>query len=414
MMKTHQAFLILRQLILTALIAAVGACSFKKNPAKDIQQVFILQEKETLKKDPTLEEIISQEDENRALEELSKIRISNINEIKTADGSLLDTTIKFEKKNILNYLLIQGHSPFLLGETSQSKLTYSDEFNKIIVDAQKDRFMGILREYSNEDDYQNFKKAIIRNKMGFAGCQNFINFLMNLKYSHQEKGNPGAYYRVLTSIPTEDVIKRVLTETECSNLTKRFSTEKISEWLSNEILVQFTNNFSDSKFFEFISTLGNGNSIVVNLANNKRVTGPSLIKLNPMLLLMLKRPCFNSHESFASWLTLFKKHINKDRSFYTITYSFKEDFSETDGEIHCEGDHEYCSTYYKNNSNLTLTYGLLFPALQYDDILYSKILGSLADDSLSKEASKLKKEICASPEEFEDGPSSSENAQEDR
>nr|WP_295901099.1 hypothetical protein [uncultured Bdellovibrio sp.] len=386
----------MRQLILTALIIAVGACSFKKDPEKNQRPLILIQEKEVSKKKLTLEEIISQENEEKALKELSEIRFTKISDIKTTDGSLIDTAIKFDKKNILNYLLIQGHSPFIMTEATYNKLSYSDELNKIIGDAQRDRFIGILRNYSSEEEQTKFKSSVTSNRLGFIGCQNFINFLMNLKYSHPEKGNPGYYYEVLKSIHNEEMIKTVLKETECSSLSNKFSSEKLSEWLANEILDQFRNNFSSSEFFEFISSLGPAKALSINLANNNRIPGPALLKIDPMLLLMVKKSCFDNEELFLKWISLIKKHVDRGDATYSFRYVFPDELSENEKANSCEGDPEYCSSFHENANNMTYAYGLLFKAQHYDDILYSTIWTNLSEEPLTEEAAKIKKEVCKS------------------
>lgn len=81
-MNKRQLFLILRQCTLAAVLLAVSACSFKKDPEKPAPEVVVLQEQDKLVAQPLA--VVSSMSEEAFIDKIKEQPMSYLEAIKTA------------------------------------------------------------------------------------------------------------------------------------------------------------------------------------------------------------------------------------------------------------------------------------------------------------------------------------------
>lgn len=381
----------------------MAACSFKKDPNNGKSQIVLVQQKNELIKEKTIEEIIAGDDEDLVIQELSKNKSSNF---KTPDGkSLLDLAIKYEKVKVITYLLLQGQSPFGISEESHSKLEYTESLKEILTKAQDDTILDVIRVYPAKSQLsfvpniearslEKFDKRIIANQLGLRGCQKLVERLIDFKFFAKKNQNTGAYYGAFSGIEVQDAVRHIISETQCSDYKKKFSIDMISKWLGFEILSQYQNNFTSIDFSKFLISMG-ASSIDMNVPNSSRLSNfdASYVKINPVSLLMLKSVCFVDEGLFREWLDLIKKFNIKNDEEYIGAYLFPEDWINSQA---CAGDRINCLKNKENGQSLYYVYKILNPATGYSlDSFVTSFSNMNRYSSLTDgDAYSLKSEIC--------------------
>ncbi|WP_413943446.1 hypothetical protein [Bdellovibrio sp. HCB-162] len=388
----------MRQLILTALIIAVGACSFKKDPEKnDSVKPTVINQQDKVPS-INLESIITQSDSKKAIEELSKIKIENINGKNTSDGTLLDTAIRLEKIDLINYLVLRGSNAFQLSEESYKKMEHNQSINDAFASLHKDIFFNILNRFPSNDgieesDYDDYDKALSAEKMGPIGCLKYIDFLMNIKFFWRKPTGAGIYYEGATTKNIESVVLRTLNVSECSQYKKQFNLIKVSEWISNEFIHQFYQDFESSDFIKFLLTLPKERFLKITITNSFDDQLPRQLRIDPLAFIVVKKPCMEE-ENFNSWYGIFNK-LEKGGYNYSDTFQYK-----TDEEIKSCSEDEFCSDPDGNWSTLTAVFNGLLKKNEDDLSTYERYVSSMnnAEDELNEDdlaaRKKIKKLVC--------------------
>jgi hypothetical protein len=289
MFKTPSPILI----CLTAAIVMMGvsACSFKKNPNQKSNLTGAL-EKNTVGPEYSIEVLFNEKDEQKIIGELITNFSKYEKDAAQSNGTILDAAIKYEKYDVVNYLVIdRGVSPFDISQNIYNILVFKPVYSDFINAHQTNKLIEIL---NNKND---LRSEVEINKLGQVGCQRFAQFLINEKYNHIKSKDSSTYWEVFKTLNIDDTFKVVLSDSDCSNYVEKFSAETIKSWMTAEFLFQFQHNFSSPRFLKYLASLNNEvkkNSITfivpsINLSNEG--SGTINVLFEPRTAFELKRLC---------------------------------------------------------------------------------------------------------------------------
>lgn len=287
---------ILYYLAIAFAIIAMSACSFKKNPSQNnSQRDSIASGNGAALVTFSTEELFNEKDEDKIIAELVENFAKYEQYASQSNESVLDAAIKYEKYEVVNYLIIdRGLSPFEISQNTYNTLTFKQSYSDFIGAHQSDRLIAILNNKNHLRDEVN------ANKLGQVGCQRFAEFLIKEKYNHKKSKDDSTYWGILKTLNIDETFKAVLTETDCSNYTKSFSTNVIKSWMTAEFLFQFQHNFKSPNFLKYLSTLNTdiqNNAITFIIpAINRAYAGLGTINIEfePKTAFELKRRCMKN------------------------------------------------------------------------------------------------------------------------
>ncbi|UXR65242.1 hypothetical protein EZJ49_03130 [Bdellovibrio bacteriovorus] len=376
--------------ILTLLLLATGGCSFKKNPASGHAQVIVVEEKARPLVLPSIEEIIAGEDEEAAIEQLAERKSEVDGLAKNTSASAIDFAIKYKKTKILSYLLISGHSPFVLNQDSREKIGYDQELNSLIKSAQKESFDDIIA--SHRQGLAVFYARLEEYQLGPGGCEDLADTLVKSIYT--------------AGASTQSVFLEVVNSKVCSPYKDRFSLEKISEWISFEYFYQFQSAFKDTSFLATLMTLKKLTTISIMVPaggwhSDQMGLISSHVEVSPVTMLMLKKPCFQNDTSFDKWLDVATRLINPEVGAYSYPYVFSEGLNGA-GQ-YCGEEKKYCSENDENIASMWALFRYQFPDVrlskaQFQELYSGRSLDSSSTGLSQADGEKFRAELCSLPE----------------
>lgn len=386
------------------LLAVTSSCAFKKNPNADKGGAIVVERAEA-KALPTIEELISSEDEDKVIELLTERKDEVQRLAESSQVNPMDLAIKYEKPNILSYLLVLGHSPFGISSKSYEKLSSNATWSSLIASAQEDAFLDILRHYPqrlsdvvpSDSSFELFRELIDRYRLGSKGCERFSDYLMDLGYLQEKPSLPGAYYEVFERVNTKKVFRDLLSQSSCSKEVAGFSISLVAKWISLEIYEQLNSSFSSSDFLSFLVSLKKTPHVDLAVApvrshSSRASYRPQVAKVSPLSFLMLKKPCLDVAE-FRMWFEIVKQISQFDKESYAYAYKLPTDA--TDAE--CVGDREYCYQNYENLRNLHTVFEYMYPGYSISDTEFIRLFRDRTSDEirLYKQQGDIKKRLTA-------------------
>ncbi|WP_374035859.1 hypothetical protein ACES2I_05325 [Bdellovibrio bacteriovorus] len=393
--------------LLCLLLIATGGCSFKKDPANGKgAPVTLIEEMALPEHVASLDEVIAGDDEEKTIEALVQRKEELAALSRGGAVSALDLAIKHGKQKVAQFLLISGHSPFVLNQESREKLTYDAAMGKLIESAQLDGMMDILRSYPRklhngivpDTSMQKFRDRIDEYKIGYRGCEMFANLLMEREYLSRELVHPGLYYEVFSQLNYREAFNNLLTDTSCANETSRFSTELINSWIGYEYLYQFQSSFKSIAFIKFLVGMRKGASLsIVVPADGWHQDNLGLISsqvnVSPLALLMLKKVCFANEGQLDEWVSL----VNELQSGQDHSYPYFMGEKKPDSSVPCYGEEKYCSHDRANVANLHSIFRYMNPGTKIQqDTFYSMYTGERRE-FMAMTFDEFKTQICTEP-----------------
>src|SRR5690606_10797183 len=129
----------------------------------------------------------------------------------------------------------------------------------------------------------------------------------------------GLYYQGAFTKNAELAAFRTLTKGECSQYKDQFNLTKVSEWISNEIIHQFYNDFKSLKFINLLLTFPKERFLKIKITNSSDESLPRQLRLDPLLLVMIKKPCLPEEE----FDKLYQTFTGLERGGYNYSDSFE-------------------------------------------------------------------------------------------
>lgn len=402
--------------LLCLLLIATGGCSFKKDPAKGRGAPVTLIEEQALPEHvASLDEVIAGDDEEKAIEALVQRKDELAALSRGGAVSALDLAIKHGKQKVAQFLLISGHSPFVLNQDSREKLAYDGSLNQMIVSAQTDSFTDILRSYPKKTfqgiapntSMDLFKNRIIEYQLGARGCELFADFLLQRQYLLSEPIGPGLYYEVFEGLKPLEVFKSLLNETSCSIFVGRLSTDIVSSWVAYEYLYQFQSSFKSIEFLKYLVSLKKDARLSIILPaggwhSDHLGLKSSQVAVSPVSLLMLKKVCLADAGLLDEWIKLARMITRNGAYGVSYPYYFADESEGTD--VRCIGEEKYCSESYVNLRNLWSLYYFVFPNAGMSETDFMTLYKGKSDIYLSPSApnkedyEKFRSDLCRTPE----------------
>nr|BFD58709.1 hypothetical protein CKG001_08160 [Bdellovibrio sp. CKG001] len=377
------------------LLLATAGCSFKKNPVRPTQVTFV-EEKARPIVVPSIEEIIAGEDEEQAIEQLAERKAEVDLLAKDTSTSAIDLAIKHKKTKILSYLLISGHSPFVLNQDSREKIGYDEELSSLVRSAQRESFRDIASSYfigSGPTDREAFYARLEEYQLGPSGCEDLADMLVKSIYT--------------SNASTGSAFLEVINSKACSKYKDRFSLNKISEWISFEYFYQFQSAFKDINFLTTLMGLKKITTVSIMVPaggwhSGKMGLSSSHAEISPVTMLMLKKPCFSDKASFERWMDVATKLINPEVGSYTYPYTLAEGMSSSI-KLSCVEDSIYCPEDEENNASLWALFRYQFPDIRLSKAQFKELYSgrSLEDSSTGltpTDGTKFRSELCSIPE----------------
>lgn len=384
----------------------LSSCAFRKDTEKGNSGTDTVEH--VVAKDlPTLEAVISGSDERKAIEILTERKDELKSMAQSGRETPIDLAIKYERTSILSYLLVLGHSPFVIDQRSYDKLSSNATWNSLIMAAQTDAFLDILRHYPNNQaqkipvnrSVDSFKKTIDRYRLGAKGCERFSDYLMELNYVQEKPPLPGAYYEVVEGIDAKDVFKYVLTQTSCTKEIDKFSTSLISKWISFEIFDQLKASFSSREFLSFLVSLKKVLHVDLVVAPVRRKDfvdyRTQVVKVSPLSFLMLKKPCLKDEE-FDLWFDAIEQLSAYDKESYAYPYMLPRDASNRE----CNTDQKYCYKSYDNLMNIKAIFHYMYPGYAIDERSFVYLFTGQKDEHIQIVNESSPGSPKMSPEDF--------------
>ncbi|WP_232468656.1 hypothetical protein [Bdellovibrio bacteriovorus] len=356
----------------------------------------------------SLDEVISGDDEEKAIEALVQRKDELAALSRGGAVSALDLAIKHGKQKVAQFLLISGHSPFVLNQESREKLTYDAAMGKLIESAQLDGMMDILRSYPKktyegiapDTSMQKFRDRIDEYKLGYSGCEKFANMLMEREYLNRDPSMPGLYYQVLDMLKPREVFNALLKDTSCSAETSRFSTELINKWVGYEFLYQFQSSFKSIDFIKSLVSMRKGValSVVVPAGDwhqDHQGLLSSQVKVSPLAMLMLKKDCLADEGRRDEWVQLVRELMVQTGKDHSYPYYMSDNNPE--GPNVCGGEPKYCSHYYRNVESMYVIFQIVDGKKNiYQQDFHSLYTGERREFVATK-FEEFKAEICTEP-----------------
>ncbi|WP_374075672.1 hypothetical protein [Bdellovibrio bacteriovorus] len=338
----------MRQLILTALIVAVGACSFKKEPAKPTPEVIVVEKSTTLQNDPEFVLLNQQEDTFiNSLEDKTVPFLENIRS--KSNETLIDLTIKTKKKKTLEYLLARGFNPLLYGKNSIESLSKNAEYRGLLNSFQKPLFYKLFTKLGNLIDEDKLDEEFKRMNMQGPSCQDLVNLILD-GYFFESTTSDSYMVVKLEEYFVPDALKAIFKTKSCEPLKTSFSSTEISRWIANELLLQVNNRFTSTDLAEFLLSLGTVENLSIDGYRDGRK-----VKVDPRLLTFLNgNTLIAEGEHRNDWFLLMNKLVSKDLHFYNMKYKTAEEIKASGEECDTFED-EYCLNIYDNREALITT-----------------------------------------------------------
>lgn len=383
--------------ILSLLLTATAGCSFKKNPTRPTQVTFV-EEKARPIVVPSIEEIIAGEDEEQAIEQLAERKAELESLVKNASASAIDFAIKYKKTKILSYLLISGHSPFVLNQDSREKIGYDRDLSSFVRSAQRNIFEDILSHHNSVDGDDSktsefdLNKALENYQFGVQGCEDLADTIMEAMY--------------LESEPRSPIMFSALMETKyCAAYKDYFSSDRISKWIGFEYVYQYQSGFQEIEFLKYLMSLKENITISMVLpaggwhADYKGLIS-SHVLFDPIGMLMLKKPCFEKADVFDEWMVVAKSLIDSEGPRPSSSYRFANDVDGL-GES-CGAEGKYCSENLSNVDSLWALYRYEFPEsrfswAQFRSLYIGRAVAGSEYKVFPKELKVFREELCRVP-----------------
>lgn len=395
--------------LLCLLLIATGGCSFKKDPAKGRGAPVTLIEEQALPEHvASLDEVIAGDDEEKAIEALVQRKDELAALSRGGAVSALDLAIKHGKQKVAQFLLISGHSPFVLNQDSREKLAYDAAMGKLIESAQLDGMMDILRSYPKklyegiapDTSMQKFRDRIDEYKLGYRGCEKFANMLMEREYLNRDPSMPGLYYEVFDQMKPREVFNTLLKDTSCSEETVRFSTELITKWVGYEYLYQFQSSFKSIDFIKSLVSMRKGATlslVVPSTGWHQDHLGliSSQVKVSPLAMLMLKRDCFANEGQRDEWVDLVQELLQQSAQDYSYPYYMTDNHPE--GSNVCVGEVKYCSHHYRNVESMFAILQFMNPDSKIGQTDFYSLYTGERREFVKMKLEQFKAEICTEP-----------------
>ncbi|CAE79091.1 hypothetical protein AB1A79_05385 [Bdellovibrio bacteriovorus] len=396
--------------LLCLLLIATGGCSFKKDPANGKgAPVTLIEEKVLPEHVASLDEIIAGDDEEKAIEALVQRKDELAALSRGGAVNALDLAIKHGKQKVAQFLLISGHSPFVLNQESREKLTYDAAMGKLIESAQLDGMMDILRSYpkkthegiSPDTSMQKFRDRINEYKLDYRGCEKFANMLMEREYLTRNPTKPGLYYEAFSQLKPREVFSDLLKDTSCSGETTRFSTELINKWVGYEYLYQFQSSFKSIEFIKSLVSMRKGAALLIVVPasgwhEDHLGLISSQVKVSPLAMLMLKRDCFASEGQRDEWVDLVRELMLQSGQEYSYPYYMPDDIP--DGLGSCMGENKYCASNPRNVESLYKIFRYTNSKSQLSQTDFYSLYTEERREFVKMKLDQFKAEICTEPQ----------------
>lgn len=396
--------------LLCLLLIATGGCSFKKDPAKGRGAPVTLIEEQALPEHvASLDEVIAGDDEEKAIEALVQRKDELTALSRGGAVSALDLAIKHGKQKVAQFLLISGHSPFVLNQDSREKLAYDAAMGKLIESAQLDGMMDILRSYPKkthegivpDTSMQKFRDRIDEYKLGYRGCEKFANMLMEREYLARNPSMPGLYYEVFSQMKPREVFNDLLKDTSCAAETSRISTELINRWVGYEFLYQFQSSFDSIDFMKSLVSLRKGAAlslIVPAIGWHEDSLGliSSQVNVSPLTMLMLKRDCFANEGQRDEWVDLVRELMLQSGQDYSYPYYMADNNPE--GSTPCMAEAKYCSRAYRNVESMYKIFRYTNSKTQISQTDFYSLYTGERREFVKMTFDQFKAEVCTEPQ----------------
>lgn len=348
-------------------VTAVG-CSFKKDHQKLNLDNGANQPVEQ-KALPliSLEEVFELENESEIVEKLAVNFNKYEKDAKTANETLLDVAIRKGKIQVIKYLMFEkGVNPFQINRKSNDILDANSILNDLLVGAHKDVFISILQ------NRKSIQAEVLKYELAEFGCLKLSTFLMRYKYELDLIKDPQSLF---TKSEIEDFLIEILSQTECKKYVDSFPVTLISEWMTQEFINQFRQNFQSATFIKFLNTLSGtrknaGISVKVpNLTIKDNILLERDYKVIPaQILVKLKAPCMDSQDQVLMWTELSK--------------GLQHDFN------------EYCNNSACINSISKVFYNFVYPNSVIAEERFDRIHYTLSRREKLQSTITLSKELC--------------------
>lgn len=384
--------------ILALLLMATAGCSFKKDPARPTQVTFVAEKARPIVV-PSIEEIIAGEDEEQAIEQLAERKAELESLAKNTVASAIDFAIKYKKTKILSYLLISGHSPFVLNQDSREKIGYDRELSSLMRSAQHNIFDDILSHYNSFSGSDpkisefDLNKALENYQFGFRGCEDLADTIMEVMYLESEPRSPSMFSALMGT-------------KYCAAYKDYFSSDRISKWIGFEYVYQYQSGFREIDFLKDLMSLKKNITIsMVFPAGGWHADYKGLISshvlVDPVGMLMLKKPCFENADLFDEWMVAAKSLIDSEGPRPSAPYRFANEVDGL-GEA-CGAEGKYCSENLSNVDSLWTLYRYEFPESRFSrEQFRSLYIGRAVAESeykvFPKELKIFREELCRVPE----------------
>nr|BFD67952.1 hypothetical protein HAGR004_29740 [Bdellovibrio sp. HAGR004] len=380
------------------LLLATAGCSFKKNPARTTQVTFV-EEKASPVVVPSIEEIIAGEDEEKSIEQLAERRVEVERLAKNISASAIDLAIKYKKTKILSYLLVNGHSPFVLNQDSREKIGYDRDLSIFMRSAQHNIFEDILSRYhrfggdESKISELDLNKALEDYQFGFRGCEDLADTIMEAMYLQSKPRSPFMFSALIGT-------------KYCAAYKDYFSSDRISKWIGFEYVYQYQSGFREINFLKDLMSLKKNITIRLVLpagglhADYKGLIS-SHVLVDPIGMLMLKRPCFENADLFDEWMLVAKSLIDSEGPRPSSPYLFADEIDGL-GEA-CGDEGNYCSENLSNVDSLWTLYRYEFPESRFSWAQFRSLyIGRAVNESeykvFPKELKIFREELCRVPE----------------
>ncbi|HEX7674965.1 MAG TPA: hypothetical protein VF412_12375 [Bdellovibrio sp.] len=315
-MNKRQLFLILRQCTLAAVLLAVSACSFKKDPEKPAPEVVVLQEQDKLIAQPLA--VISSMSEDAFIEKIKEQPMSYLEAIKsTNDESLLDLAIGLKKTKVIEFLLSKDYNPFLYNEKSADELRLNGNLKDLIGSFERPLLLKLTSQIPDLMKKGSLDSELRSKNFQIHGCIDLIATILDMEYYKTYKSDPDAGDYIPDVSPLSDpqsAIKGVMQSPVCSSLRGNISTETLQRWAENELASDFMSDFSSSTMLSLIFDLGSVENLSIEIYENGmklRVDPQALISCSTKL----------SQTDRDKWNSLVEKHRATDIFYYQLTLS---------------------------------------------------------------------------------------------
>lgn len=332
-MNKRQIILILRQCTVAAILLAVSACSFKKDPVKPAPEVVSIQEYDQIVAEP--EQVFSNETPGKIQDRISLKSVDVLERIRSKSGeTLLDLAIKYKRDSILSYLLEEGFNPFLYSTESTDILSKDAQLSGILQSFQKPQLFRLVENLKQIVQDNDLDKQLSDMNFKIPACRELVDTLMNSYFFEgtsliaiQDRDGFTRHDLDLYAAPrvdrdfVADGLQAILNSTSCNQAVATVSVSDVKAWIQSEMIVQLNKSFASIDLVKYLLKLRKVEDLDIELYQRG-----AKVKIDPRLFILLpwSKDTQNQKDKVANagkWLNLLTPVVSKESHFYNMEYT---------------------------------------------------------------------------------------------